>query len=432
MMRGCAPYNIAMLRPLLLVSVLAAPPLPLQTTSVQQPPAPATSRLQVFLDCGRGCFADYLREETPWVDFVRDRSEADVHVIITDAGTGSGGREYVLTFIGEGRRVGRDHTLKAITGTGDPEDVRRRQVLTTFRIGLLQYLGQDGAPPQLKVDVELEPTAADAAAPRHDPWNSWVFSIRGSASTNAEESNREREVSGELSADRITPAWKLTFGVEFDQETEEFNLDEGEPIKVARREREFNGLIVRSLGAHWSGGARTEIRSSTFDNTKLRLSVAPAVEFNVFPYSAYQRRQLRAQYAVGVVRQSYHEETLFGKLEETLAAHEFSVTYDQRERWGSVEGRVEWLQYLHDLSKSRLEANGELSWRILRGLSVSAEGRASRVRDQLSLRRRGATPEEILLRLRELQSDYEYRFSLSLTYTFGSIFSSIVNPRFGQ
>ncbi len=83
-------------------------------------------------------------------------------------------------------------------------------------------------------------------------------------------------------------------------------------------------------------------------------------------------------------------------------------------------------------SNGRLEANGEFSWRIVRGLSISAEANASRIRDQLSLRSRGATPEEVLLRLRELQSGYEYGFSMSLTYTFGSIFSSIVNPRFGQ
>ena len=119
-------------------------------------------------------------------------------------------------------------------------------------------------------------------------------------------------------------------------------------------------------------------------------------------------------------------------MKETLPAHEVSVIYGQRERWGTVGGEIEWSQYLHDLSKSRLEAEGEISWRILRGLSISAGARASRIRDQLSLRRRGATAEEILLRLRQLQSDYEYDLSLSLTYTFGSIFSSIVNPRFGQ
>ncbi|HJR58194.1 MAG TPA: hypothetical protein VJ813_02300 [Vicinamibacterales bacterium] len=396
-----------------------------------QTAAPQGTRLQVFLDCS-DCFADYLREEITFVDFVRDRTQADVHVIITSTGTGSGGREYVVSLTGQKALTGRDGTLKAVTGTGDPEDVQRRQLLTTLRIGLLPYMARDGVPQDLTVDVEITPSADAAKAARQDPWNSWVFSMRGSGSFNGEESNRERQISAELSADRITPAWKTTFGLEVDQETEEFDLDDDDPVKVERRERDFSWLLVKALGEHWSAGARGAIESSTFDNIKLRFAAAPAIEFNVFPYSAYQRRQLRAQYAVGVQRQTYHEETLFGKLEETLPGHEFSVTYDQRERWGSVEGQVEWFQYLHDLSKSRLESNGEISWRILRGLSVSAEARASRIRDQISLRRRGATPEEVLLRLRELQSGYDYDFSLSLTYTFGSIFSSIVNPRFGQ
>jgi hypothetical protein len=420
-----------MLTLLLLAGLLSAAQPPVQPPAVPISPGVPGPRLQVFLDCGH-CFADYLREEAPWVDFVRDRSQADVHVIITNTGTGSGGREYVLAFIGAGARAGSDHTLKAVTGTGDPEEVRRRQVLTALRIGLLQYLAHAGAPPQLEVGVALEPRAGDVAASRADMWNSWVFSIRGSASMNAEESNREREARGAFGADRITPDWKLTFGMGFDEEREEFDLDEDDPVKVTRRERELNWLAVKSLGEHWSAGARGEVQSSTFDNTKLRVAAAPAIEYNYFPYSAYQRRQLRTQYSLGVQRQTYHEETLFGELEETLPAHEIAVTYAQRERWGAIQGEIEWFQYLHDLSRSRLEADGYLSWRILRGLSISANANASRIRDQLSLRRRGATPQEILLRLRELQSDYEYGVSVSLTYTFGSIFSSIVNPRFGQ
>ena len=392
---------------------------------------PPTHRLQVFLDCN-DCFADYLREETTFVDFVRDRTEADVHVIITNVATGSGGREYALAFTGERRFAGNNQSLKVITGTGDPDDVRRQQLLTTLRIGLLQYLAAGGAPQQLEVNVKLAEAAKGDLAPRRDRWNHWVFSLRASASANGEESSKEQEFSGAFSADRITPNWKLTFGAELDRETEEFDLDEDDPVKVSRRETDFNWLMVKSLGEHWSAGATGEVRSSTFDNIELRVAAAPAIEYNLFPYSAYQRRQLRTNYAVGIGRQSYYEETIFGKLEETLPAHELSVNYSQTERWGSVEGEIEWFQYLNDLSKSRLEANAELSWRIVRGLSVSAEGNASRIRDQISLRGRGATPEEILLRLRELQSGYEYGFSMSVTYTFGSIFSSIVNPRFGQ
>ena len=74
----------------------------------------------------------------------------------------------------------------------------------------------------------------------------------------------------------------------------------------------------------------------------------------------------------------------------------------------------------------------DVSVRVARGLSVGAELNASRIRDQISLPARGASPEEILLRLRQLRSGYEYNFGLNITYSFGSIFSSIVNPRFGR
>ena len=79
------------------------------------------SDLSVIILCGG--FGTRLREETEFVDFVRDRTEADVHVIITSIGTGSGGREYVIEFTGQGPFAGRKSTIKAVTGTGDPEDV---------------------------------------------------------------------------------------------------------------------------------------------------------------------------------------------------------------------------------------------------------------------------------------------------------------------
>ena len=183
----------------------------LALTATQQPLAtqPA-ARLQVFLDCSGECFADYLREEIGFAAFVRDRNDADVHVIITSTTTGSGGREYNVALMGARAYAGREVTLKAVTGTGDPEEIRRRQLLTTLRVGLLQYVAKDGVPQNLSVDVELSESPA-AAGVRRDRWNKWVFSIEGSADFNGEESNKERQVSAELSADRITPDWKMTF-----------------------------------------------------------------------------------------------------------------------------------------------------------------------------------------------------------------------------
>ena len=402
-----------------------------QASQPAPPLAAPLSQIKAFLDCQSDCFADFLREEVAFVGYVRDRSEADVHVLVTSVETGSGGREYTLAFIGQKAFAGTDRTLRAVSGRDDVEDVIRRQLANALRVGLLNYVSATSVPANLAVTVKLE-AANRGATPTIDRWNHWVFSVRGSASAAGEESSRQSSLGGELSADRITPEWKITFGSEFDQETEEFDLDEDEPVKARRSERDFNWLVVNALGEHWSVGASGDVESSTFDNIKLSVSAAPALEFNVFPYSAYTRRQLRALYAIGVERTQYNELTIYQKLKETLPAHELSLTFEQRERWGTLEARAEWSQYLHDLTKSRFEVQGDMTVRVTKGLSVGAEFSASRIRDQLSLPARGASEEEILLRQRQLQSGYQYEIGMSLTYSFGSIFSSIVNPRFGQ
>ena len=227
----------------------------------------AGARLKVFLDC-QDCFPDFLREEVTFVDYVRDRSESDVHVLVTSAGTASGGREYTLAFIGQKALLGTDRTLQAVTAVADVEDVIRRQLATALRIGLLGYVVTGRVPSDLAVSVRLESPDRRAQA-TSDKWNHWVFSVRGSAAVEGEESSRQAQLGGSVSADRITPEWKISFGSELDQETEEFDLDEDDPVKVKRQERDFNWLVVKGLGEHWSVGGMGDVESSTFDNIAL-------------------------------------------------------------------------------------------------------------------------------------------------------------------
>jgi hypothetical protein len=47
-------------------------------------PAPTqTGTLAVFLDCQGGCDTQFIRTEIAYVNWVRDRTVADVHVLIT-------------------------------------------------------------------------------------------------------------------------------------------------------------------------------------------------------------------------------------------------------------------------------------------------------------------------------------------------------------
>jgi hypothetical protein len=400
---------------------------------IEQAQSANGSRLKVFLDCSSdNCHDDYLREEVEIVEYVRDRNDSDVHVLITSAETGAKGLEYTLTFIGQGVHASTARTLKVTTAVSDTEDSIRRALESALTLGLLAYLAPDSLPAGLAVTATLDAQPSQPITVDDDPWNRWIVSLNGNGSIDSEESTREEEWGLSISADRITPMWKLTFGVEFEQSIEEFDLDEEEPLEVSTRSRDSSSLAVRALGEHWSAGVRGRVRSSTFDNIELELYASPAVEWNFFPYSMYTRRQLRVLYGIGVDRFRYYEETLYEKTEETLARQDLSTTYEQREPWGTLEGRVEWSNFFPGLSTHRLSVDSEVNLRIARGFSVSIEASVSRIRDQLSLPKRDATPEEVLLRLRQLQSGFEARLEFGITYQFGSQFAAIVNPRFGQ
>ena len=388
------------------------------------------SRLRVFLDCN--CFAEFLRDEIRWVDFVRQAQDADVHLLSSERETGGGGRELVLRFVGQGRFQDVTSELRVISEVAAPENERRAQVLRTVSIGLLGYAARESLPPGLDVAVRTPASATPVVAPADDLWNLWVFSVSTGASLQSEETNRDAQWNLRLTADRVTDRWKLAFGARFDEQRETFEIDDEGELDVERSERRVEWFAARGLGPHWSVGLDGDVESSTFGNTSFAVSAAPAVEYSVFPYTEYATRQFVVQYQLGVEHARYTEVTLFDRLRETHARHELSADLDQRQPWGSLEAGIEWSQYLHDRSKYRLEIDGELSLRIVRGLALQFDARASRIRDQLSLPRRSASSEEVLLRLRELQSGYEVNLSIGVSYTFGSLFNNVVNPRFGN
>jgi hypothetical protein len=54
------------------------------------------------------------------------------------------------------------------------------------------------------------------------------------------------------------------------------------------------------------------------------------------------------------------------------------------------------------------------------------------IHDQLNLVKQDLTYDEILLQRKEIATQYEYFVSFGLSYTFGSIYNNVVNPRFGN
>jgi hypothetical protein len=191
-------------------------------------------------------------------------------------------------------------------------------------------------------------------------------------------------------------------------------------------------LIVRSLSDHWSIGISADAYASTYSNIRASYGVQPAIEYDLFPYSKSTRKEFRILYQVGRRARRYYEITLYDKMEEALYDQSLDFAFELKQPWGTVEIDVSGSHYLHDADKYRMDVHGEISLRLFKGLSFNTYGGYSRIHDQLSLPRGEATKEDILLRRRQLATQYDYWFSAGFAFAFGSIYNNIVNPRFGD
>lgn len=381
---------------------------------------------RVFIDCRR-CDLNYIKTEIPFVNFVRDRKEADVHVLVTTQSTGSGGTEYTITFIGQGQFVKNSNVLTFSSGRTDTEDEVRAGYTRTIKMGLIPYLAQTPLAEYCSISFRPAFSPTDVT----DAWNFWVFNLSLGGRFEGESKRKNRSVNTNLSANRVTPELKIRLGFNANFDERKF-IYEDKTIVSSTESENFSALVVKSLNDHWSLGGYLNLSSSVYNNIKLSFNQAPAIEYNVFPYSESTRREMRIMYRVGFNMVNYREETIYLKTKENLWGESLSATLEIKEPWGSWEASILGSHYFHDLSKNRLQLSSRFYFRVFRGLAVSLNGRYERIRDQLSLRRGEASLEEVLLRRTQLETSYEYSFSLSLNYTFGSIFSNVVNPRFGD
>lgn len=385
--------------------------------------------IKVFLDCDF-CDFDHFRREVTFVNYMRDRRDAQVHVLVTRQSTG-GGREYTFHFIGLREFAGQEDTLRYQASSTDTEAETRDGLVHTFEMGLIPFVA--GTPIGSRITISYEqPEVQQVATPEEDPWNFWVFRLRTGGSANGESQQTRWSVNGSVSADRLTEDWKIDSDLSGRFSRSVFDLGDGE--EFVSTSKNFNGelLVVRSISDHWSVGGGVNGFSSTFTNRDLALSIRPAVEYSLFPYEESTRKQLIFLYQVGPFYFNYEEVTLFDKLEETRFRQSLEVAYEVTQPFGQVGVSIQGSHFLHDFALHRIDVRSDLSIRLVRGLNLNLFGSISRIKDQIHLPRADIPDEEILVQRRQLGTSFRYFVFWSLSYTFGSIFSNVVNPRMDE
>ena len=391
----------------------------------------APRAFNVFLDCsGFFCDETFFRTEIVSVNWVRERTAADVHLLATTQATGGGGARYSIAFIGQHRFDGIVDTLTYDAAQSNSGDDTRRGLSHLLQLGLVRYLARTSASDRLAVTYSPSQVADSSAAPPHDPWNAWVFSLNANANDSREESYASLYASGRVSANRVTEGWKTSLSVGENYNESRFSFDGSQSVFI-QRSYSADFLQVKSLGAHWSAGIKGSFTSSTYLNQRAATRISPAVEYDLFPYADATRRQLRFQYGVGVSAFSYYDTTQFNKLRETLPVQVFSTAFSQNQTWGSVNAGVDAVSYLSDLSRRHLTYSLGANVRIVKGLSVNFFGNYESIHDQFYIPKEGITRDDALLRQSQQSTRFSQFFFVGLTYSFGSVFNNVVNPRFG-
>ena len=370
----------------------------------------ARDSIKIFVDC-EDCDLDYLRQNVTFLNYVHDRTDADVHVLVTIQNAG-GGKEYQLRFIGLSSYKGQDNLIVFVSSSTDTSEELRQKLMRNFVFGSLVYIAETKIAEHIKVTHELDKTNS---ANTKDPWNYWVFSVTTDGAMFVEEKRSSNYYNGSISAGRVTENWKIDIGTSGSYNKNRYILPDGSLVLSSQQSYSVNSFIIKSLNQYWGVGSGITLERNSFYNLRPSFKFVLATEYNLFPYNQSSNRIFTLNYQIGLADLSYKERTIFGKIDQTLLTQEVGMNFTTKRSWGGINLGTQF---------SQLGNSG-----IFRGLSLNFRGRIRLISDQIYLSGNGITSEEALLQQRAQATGFDKYVGIGFTFRFGSIYNSIVNSR---
>ena len=386
-------------------------------------------RIRVNFNClSEPCHKTYLTTELSFFDVVRDRFQADVQIVMVRQTTGGGGTRCTVRFIGQNAFADMTDST-AVEFPPAATDVQEREMLLeAIRRGLMPYVLK--TPWKELMVVKYPARQQDSLTNKKDRWRSWIFQLGADLSFEGESNRRFFRNNSWFSPYRITARSKFIIDSWYNYSRTQFTLD-SQTIVVPVSSKGLSGFYAVSLDQHWSAGTFISVFADDFSNIRLQHRVAPAIEYNVYPFSENTRRQLRFAYQVGYRHYKFIDSTIYDHIAETRPYHRLAVVAAYAQPWGTASGVLQYHGFLDGgFRQSRLTANANISLRLFEGFSLRLNGSTSLVNDQISLSKREATDEQLLLRGAQLPTRFLYGLTVGFSYTFGSTNNSVINPRF--
>jgi len=370
-----------------------------------------------------------VKQEIDFVNYVNDRQVADIYVLATSQRAAAGTREIQLSFTGNGQYEGMIDTIVFYWEANVSEAADREILLSKLKEGLLPYMVKAGFAKNIDYSLDIEESKEETVE-LPDPWKYWSFNVGTDMNYQAEESNNTIDLGGRLSAQRVTEKEKILFFTRYNFNRQIFKIPESEDIVSIMTRYFFFSEYVRSIDDHWSYGLRGSIGSSSFGNTDIEAGISPAIEYNFFPYSDASTRRFSFLYSIGPQYRDYTEETVFNKITETIFRHELRMEFEQTQKWGDISVDWRFRQFLHDLNLYSIQFNPNIELNIVKGLRLDFGGYVEYVGDRINIAKSEISVEDILLQIKQLDTNYSIYTYIGFNYRFGTQRNNIVNPRF--
>jgi hypothetical protein len=400
-----------------------------QETPVKPVVEVPSRRPSLFVTCVTECFLDYLRQELSYFDFVRDRFLSDfVILVVRQPAENSGERMTVRLTRSKGQPHELEETILLPAGA-TIEQTRNEEAQAILRL-LIQSLA--GTAHARAFSLSVPKRSAAALSEQGDPWDYWVFSPELTASGEASRGSLFARGEVGLNVRRSTEKSKVRLLGNYGRAFSGFRFEDGEWVSGDIYDWKARGLYGWSVSDRVSIGAVVQGNGSQYENLSGHIHGAPMLEVNLFPYSENARRAIRFAYQAGPWQNFYFEPNVAGKTEELRAYHAVSLVIDVNQAWGSVQWIGQFNQFLDDPQLFRVSSGAIVSLRLAEGLALNFSGQGAFVHDLIQLRGRPLTDDELVLYTAQQATDFMVTWESSISYTFGSIHNSIVNPRFGR
>jgi hypothetical protein len=376
----------------------------------------------VFLDCN--CDENYLKQNTSFLKYVRDQDLADIEIFILDVYTPTGSRSFEINIDGNNIYHEISTSSKVVGYSNDTSSTLRDKLLNKVKLALVPFLDEGGY--NIKIDVDSN---LDDYSTKDDKWKNWVFELSGSYNNDKEETRKTNRYEIEFEIDKLTPEWRI--GIDFSRsESNRIFFSNDNIYSSNRKTTSLRARVVRSVSNHFSLGAFVGGFQNTYENIDFQRYIMPAIEYSLFPYEDVLSREVTLAYRIGTGKRNYIEKTIYGYTKQIVYPHGLTLNVKFRKKWGNISSYLRGDQFLNDGTKKRLSLRSSLDIRVLEGLAVRFSSNINLIRDQYNLAASSTSSiEDLLLQQRQIATDYKTSFSVGLSYTFGSIYNSVINTR---